>query len=155
FKAYHIYQHFIFVQYLMECYQEISKQIRDIFYSYTDLVEPISLDEAYFDVTENKKQDPSATRIAQKIRKEIFETTGLTASAGISINKFLAKVASDVNKPNGQKTIPPEEATEFLENLEIKEVYGVGKGTLKKMYHLGIFTGADLKRKTKTVLNAH
>lgn len=154
-KAKQLCPHLIFVPGRMERYAEVSKQIREVFYSYTDLVEPLSLDEAYLDVTVNKKQDPSATRVARKIRNEIFETTGLTASAGISINKFLAKVASDINKPNGQKTIPPEEAISFLENLEIKEFYGVGKVTLKKMYDLGIFTGADLKTKSKAYLEDH
>lgn len=154
-KAKQLCPHLIFVPGRMERYAEVSKQIREVFYSYTDLVEPLSLDEAYLDVTENKKQDPSASRVSRKIRDEIFETTGLTASAGISINKFLAKVASDINKPNGQKTIPPEEAISFLEKLEIKEFYGVGKVTLKKMYHFGIFTGADLKSKSKEFLEEH
>ena len=154
-KAKQLCPHLIFVPGRMDRYAEVSKQIRKIFYSYTGLVEPLSLDEAYLDVTVNKKQDPSASRIARKIRKEIFETTGLTASAGISINKFLAKVASDINKPNGQKTIPPEEAITFLESLEIKQFYGVGKVTLKKMYDLGIFTGADLKTKSEAFLEEH
>lgn len=154
-KAKQLCPHLIFVDGRMERYAEVSKQIRKIFYTYTDLVEPLSLDEAYLDVTVNKKEDPSASRIARKIRKEIYETTGLTASAGISTNKFLAKVASDINKPNGQKTIPPEEAISFLEGLEIKQFYGVGKVTLKKMYDLGIFTGADLKIKTEAFLEEH
>lgn len=145
----------IFVPVNMERYVEISKAVRKIFYSYTDLVEPLSLDEAYLDVTNNKKNDPSASRIASKIRAEIFEKLGLTASAGISINKFLAKVASDINKPDGQKTIAPEDALEFLEKLEIKKFYGVGKVTLKKMYNLGIFTGADLKLKSEDFLEKH
>src|SRR5690606_22054176 len=102
----------------------ISKQIREIFHEFTDLVEPLSLDEAYLDVTENKKGNPSATLIAQEIRGKIKEKTGLNASAGISINKFIAKVASDINKPNGQKTVPPEEVLPFLESLEIKKFYG-------------------------------
>lgn len=139
----------------MERYAEISKQIRKIFYTYTDLVEPLSLDEAYLDVTYNKKNDPSATRLAKHIRAEIYDKLGLTASAGISINKFLAKVASDYNKPNGQKTIPPEEALEFLEKLEVKKFYGVGKVTLHKMYQLGIFTGADLKKQSEEFLTEH
>lgn len=142
----------LFVPTRMERYSEISSQIRDIFHNYTDLIEPLSLDEAYLDVTENKINDPSATRIARKIRAEIYDKLGLNASAGISINKFLAKVASDYNKPNGQKTIPPDEVLEFLENLEIKKFYGVGKVTLDKMYNLGIFTGADLKAKSKEFL---
>lgn len=145
----------IFVPVNMERYAELSRQIRQIYYKYTDVVEPLSLDEAYLDVTNNKEKDPSATRLAKKIRAEIFDKTGLTASAGISINKFLAKVASDINKPNGQKTIAPEDALAFLEDLEVKAFYGVGKVTLKKMYHLGIFTGADLKLKSLDFLEKH
>ena len=99
----------IFVKPRFARYKEISKVVHSIFFSYTDLVEALSLDEAYLDVTNNKKGNPSATLIAQDIRKTILEFTGLTASAGISTNKFLAKIASDYNKPNGQKTIPPEE----------------------------------------------
>lgn len=145
----------LFVRPRFERYTEISKQIRKIFYDYTDLVEPLSLDEAYLDVTQNKKGNPSATLIAQEIRKRIFEEVGLTASAGISINKFVAKVASDYNKPNGQKTVNPEEVLSFLENLDIKKFYGVGKVTAEKMYHHGIFTGLDLKAKSFEYLEEH
>src|SRR5690606_30960236 len=112
-----------------------------------DLVEPLSLDEAYLDVTINKKGNPSASLIASEIRQRIFKEIGLTASAGISINKFIAKIASDYNKPNGQKTVNPEEVLSFLEQLEIRKFYGVGKVTADKMYQLGIFTGKDLKAK--------
>ncbi len=145
----------IFVKTRFDRYREISAQIREIFYEYTDLVEPLSLDEAYLDVTENKKGNPSATKIAREIRKKIKEKTGLNASAGISINKFIAKVASDINKPNGQKTIPPEEVISFLEALDIRKFYGVGKVTAEKMYQLGIFTGADLKQKTVEYLTEY
>ncbi len=137
----------IFVKTRFDRYREISTQIREIFYEYTDLVEPLSLDEAYLDVTKNKKGNPSASLIAQEIRARIKEKTGLNASAGISINKFIAKVASDINKPNGQKTVNPEEVDSFLEKLEIRKFYGVGKVTAEKMYQLGIFTGKDLKNK--------
>lgn len=154
-KALELCPHLIFVHSRMERYAEISKQIRKIFYSYTDLVEPLSLDEAYLDVSQNKVNEISATRLAKTIRNEIFEKTGLTASAGISFNKFLAKIASDINKPNGQETIPPEKAMEFLENLEIKKFYGVGKVTKDKMYQLGIFTGIDLKSKSLEFLEEH
>ena len=138
----------IFVRPRFERYSEVSKQIRKIFYEFTDLVEPLSLDEAYLDVTENKKGNPSATLIAKEIRQRIFEEVQLTASAGISINKFIAKVASDYNKPNGQKTVNPEEVLDFLEALDIRKFYGIGKVTAEKMYQLGIFTGKDLKSKS-------
>ncbi len=143
----------IFVKTNFDRYREISDQIRKVFYEFTDLVEPLSLDEAYLDVTENKKGMPSATVIASWIRQRIKETTGLHASAGISINKFIAKVASDINKPNGQKTIPPEEVIVFLEELDIRKFYGIGKKTAEKMYLHGIFTGNDLKAKSKEYLS--
>jgi DNA polymerase-4 len=136
----------IFVKHRFDVYRAVSKQIREIFREYTELVEPLSLDEAYLDVTSNKKQMPSATLIAEEIRQRILETTQLTASAGISFNKFLAKVASDVNKPNGITVIPPEKATTFLEQLPIKKFHGIGKVTAGKMNKLGIHNGADLKR---------
>ena len=145
----------IFVKSNFKRYHEVSNQIRKIFYEFTDKVEPLSLDEAYLDVTENKKGNPSATLIAEEIRKKIKEKTGLNASAGISINKFIAKVASDMNKPNGQKTVAPQEVIQFLEKLEIKKFFGVGKVTAQKMYRLGIFTGKDLKEKTKKYLEQH
>ena len=139
--------HLIFVKTDFERYKEISTKIRQIFYEYTDLVEPLSLDEAYLDVTENKKGNPSASLIAQEIRDRIYSELELRASAGISINKFIAKVASDINKPNGQKTINPEEVLLFLEELSINKFYGVGKVTAAKMNNLGIFNGLDLKNK--------
>jgi DNA polymerase-4 len=145
----------IFVHPRFERYSEISKQIRKIFYEYTDLVEPLSLDEAYLDVTQNKKGNPSATLLAQEIRKRIVETTGLTASAGISVNKFVAKVASDFNKPNGQKTVNPDEVVTFLEGLDIKKFYGIGKVTTERMYQFGIYTGFDLKKQSFTFLEEH
>lgn len=145
----------IFVKPRFERYREISNRIRAIFLDYTDLVEPLSLDEAYLDVTQNKKGLPSATLIAREIRERIKQETGLNASAGISINKFIAKVASDINKPNGQKTINPEEVLEFLEKLQIRKFHGVGKVTAEKMYQLGIFKGADLKQKSKEFLTEH
>ncbi|MGD1948011.1 MAG: DNA polymerase IV [Croceivirga sp.] len=145
----------IFVRPRFERYKEVSQQVRSVFFEYTHLVEPLSLDEAYLDVTENKKGNPSATLIAQEIRQKILEKTGLTASAGISINKFIAKVASDYNKPNGQKTVNPEEVLQFLEDLDIRKFYGVGKVTAEKMYKLGIFTGKDLKQKSEVFLDEH
>lgn len=145
----------IFVKTNFERYREVSNQIRDIFKEYTELVEPLSLDEAYLDVTQNKKGNPSATLIAHEIREKIKEKTGLNASAGISINKFVAKIASDINKPNGQKTVNPEDVLEFLEQLDIKKFYGIGKVTAEKMYLHGIYTGKDLKSKSLEYLEEH
>ncbi|MBF0119322.1 MAG: DNA polymerase IV [Desulfobacterales bacterium] len=139
----------VFLPPRFDVYESVSIQIRDIFYQYTDLVEPLSLDEAYLDVTDQKHY---ATRIAKEIRQNIHKETGLTASAGVSYNKFLAKIASDVNKPNGMRVILPEEADMFIEKLPIGKFYGVGKVTEKRMHDLGIKTGADLKRMDKTRL---
>ncbi len=136
----------IFVKPRFDAYKAVSQEIRNIFYEYTDLVEPLSLDEAYLDVTSNKKQMPSATLIAQEIRKRIKEETQLTASAGISINKFLAKTASDVNKPDGFFLVKPEEAEQFVEKLPIERFFGIGKVTAEKMHKMGINTGLDLKK---------
>jgi DNA polymerase-4 len=138
----------IFVPPRFDRYQEVSQQIRAIFHEYTDEVEPLSLDEAFLDVTENKKGLTSATVIAREIRKRIFDELGLNASAGISINKFTAKIASDVNKPNGQCTVPPNEVPAFLEKLRIDQFFGVGQKTAVKMKRLGVFTGKDLKEKS-------
>lgn len=143
-RAYKLCPDIIFVKPRFERYKEISDQIRDIFHQYTDLVEPLSLDEAFLDVSENFKGIPSATLIAKAIKKEIKEKVGLTASAGISINKFLAKIASDYNKPDGITLIGPEKVHEFLMQLPVKDFFGVGKVTAKKMDDLGIFRGADL-----------
>ncbi len=137
----------IFVKHRFEVYRAVSQQIRDIFFDYTDLVEPLSLDEAYLDITENKKSINSGTIIANEIRQRIFETTHLTASAGVSYCKFLAKIASDINKPNGIKVITPEEAIPFLETLKIEKFHGIGKVTAKRMHKLGIHTGGDLKKR--------
>jgi len=145
----------IFVRPRFDRYKEISQKVQAIFHDYTDLVEPLSLDEAYLDVTQNKKGNPSAGLIAKEIRERIFKEVGLTASAGISVNKFVAKIASDINKPNGQKTVKPDEVLAFLEELPIRKFYGVGKVTTDKMYQLGIFTGLDLKSKELEFLEKH
>lgn len=145
----------IFVRPRFDRYKEISSEIQKIFYEYTDLVEPLSLDEAYLDVTHNKKGNLSATLLAQEIRQRIFDEVGLTASAGISVNKFVAKIASDFNKPNGQKTVRPDEVLSFLEELPIRKFYGVGKVTTEKMYQLGVFTGVELKSKSLEFLEMH
>lgn len=145
----------IFVKPRFDRYQEISKQIRSIFLDYTELVEPLSLDEAFLDVTENIHNHSSASEIAQEIRNRIKEETGLNASAGISINKFTAKIASDINKPNGQKTIRPQEVEKFLERLPINKFFGVGKATTERMHSWGIFNGRQLKQHTQSFLTTN
>lgn len=145
----------IFVKHRFDVYKEVSNQIREIFLEYTDLVEPLSLDEAYLDVTSNKKGMPSATLIAEEIRKRIKESTDLTASAGISINKFLAKTASDINKPDGMTLIKPDDAEKFIEELKIEKFFGIGKVTAKKMNRMGIHKGLDLKTKSLQFLQSN
>lgn len=136
----------VFIKPRFDSYREISQHIREIFFRYTDIVEPLSLDEAYLDVTENHKNIPSATLIAREIKQAIFQETELVASAGVSFNKFLAKIASDLDKPDGLSVIQPDEAEAFIENLPIGKFYGVGKATQRKMESLGIHTGGDLKQ---------
>ncbi|WP_455722272.1 DNA polymerase IV [Xanthobacter autotrophicus] len=138
----------IFVPPRFDVYRAVSAQIRQIFAEHTDLIEPLSLDEAYLDVTENHQNIPVATTIAERIRAEIKAVTGLNASAGISYNKFLAKMASDRNKPNGQFVITPRLGPAFVEALPVKKFHGVGPATAAKMQRLGIETGADLKTKS-------
>lgn len=142
----------IFVRPRFEVYKAVSQQIRTLFYEYTDLVEPLSLDEAYLDVTNNKKGLPSATLIAKEIRQRIWEETKLTASAGISINKFLAKTASDIQKPNGQTLIAPDKALDFIASLPIEKFYGIGKVTAEKMHQLGILNGKELRQRSEAEL---
>ena len=133
-------------------YKLVSNEIREIFYQYTDLVEPLSLDEAFLDVTESKIEKNSATLIAKEIKQKIRDKLDLTASAGVSYNKFLAKIASDINKPDGLFVITPDKALEFIEKLEIRKFFGIGKVTSKKMNDLGIYYGSDLKLVTKSEL---
>jgi DNA polymerase-4 len=135
----------IFVSHRFEVYMAVSRQIMSIFHEFTDLVEPLSLDEAFLDVTENKLNIPSASILAKKIKEQIKTQTGLTASAGVSYCKFLAKIASDYNKPDGFFLIKPNEAESFLENLPIEKFFGIGKVTAEKMHKLGIHRGKDLK----------
>lgn len=142
----------IFVSPRFDVYHEVSKQIREVFYEYTDLVEPLSLDEAFLDVTCNHFNNPSASLIAREIQRKIFQVTGLRASAGVSFNKFLAKIASDYKKPNGFFAILPEEAELFVENLNIERFFGVGKVTAKKMKENHIYTGYDLKQRSEAEL---
>jgi DNA polymerase-4 len=136
----------IFVKHNFARYSEISSEVINIFREYTDLIEPLSLDEAFLDVTDDKQNIGSATLIAKKIRCEIKQKTGLTASAGISVNKFLAKIASEINKPDGLFLIRPEDAEKFIEELAVEKFYGIGKVTAARMHQLGIHTGADLKK---------
>lgn len=144
--------HIIFVPARFDVYRSVSRQIMEIFHEYTDLVEPLSLDEAFLDVTENFMNIPSATQIAKEIKQKIYETTHLTASAGVSFNKFLAKIASDQNKPNGLFVVKPKDAEKFVESLTIEKFFGVGKVTAQQMHQLGIKTGWDLKQKTEQQL---
>jgi DNA polymerase IV len=150
--AYRLCPQGIFVKPRFDAYKKASQEIRVIFHEYTDLVEPLSLDEAYLDVTDNKKKMPLATEIAQQILREIYKRTRLTASAGVSFNKFLAKVASDVNKPNGITVVTPKMAPQFIKNLPVGKFFGVGKVTEKKMFAMGIKTGADLMKFEKDEL---
>lgn len=136
----------IFVPARFDVYKTVSNEIMGIFREYTDMVEPLSLDEAYLDVTVNHKNISSAILIAKQIKQKIKQQTGLTASAGISYNKFLAKVASDYNKPDGLFTILPQEGERFVETLAIEDFFGIGKVTAKQMHSLGIKNGLDLKR---------
>lgn len=145
----------IFVKPRFDVYKQISHQIREIFAEYTPLIEPLSLDEAYLDVTENLRGMKSATRIAEEIRKRIREKTGLTASAGVSYNKFLAKLASDQRKPDGLFVIRPDEGESFVSQLEVKQFHGVGRVTAERMHQLGIRTGADLRLQTEEFLVRH
>ena len=145
-RAYQLCPQAVFVRPRMARYQEVSCQIMAIFRRYTALVEPLSVDEAFLDVTENALHEPSATRLAEIIRAEIRAATGLTASAGVSYNKFLAKIASGHHKPDGLTVIPPEQAQAFIAALPIGKFYGVGRVTEQKMQAQGIRTGAELLR---------
>lgn len=136
----------IFVKHRFDRYHEISSMVFEIFREYTDLVEPLSIDEAFLDVTCDKKNIGSATLIAKSIKNEIREKTGLTASAGISVNKFLAKIASEINKPDGLFVIRPEEAETFIGKLPVEKFHGIGSVTAEKMHRLGIHSGADLRK---------
>jgi len=136
----------IFVRHNFERYNEVSAIVFSIFREFTDLVEPLSIDEAFLDVTDDKQNIGSATEIARRIRCEIKKRTGLTASAGVSVNKFLAKIASDIKKPDGLYLIPPDKAEKFIEALPVEKFFGIGNVTAQKMHKLGIHTGADLKK---------
>jgi DNA polymerase-4 len=145
----------IFVPPRFSIYRAVSEQIRSIFADYTPLVEPLSLDEAYLDVTENLRNIPTASATAKEVRERIFAETALTASAGISYNKFLAKLASDYRKPNGQFVITPEMGPSFIEELPVAKFHGIGPVTADKMKALGIHTGADLRLQSLAFLQRH
>ena len=145
----------IFVKPRFDVYRAVSNQVRDIFAAYTDLVEPLSLDEAYLDVTEDRLGFGSARAIAEDIRRRIRDETGLTASAGVSYCKFIAKLASDHRKPDGLCVIPPERGAEFVSTLPVSRFHGVGPVTARKMERLGILTGADLRAWSLPQLEAH
>ena len=138
--------HLIIVEPHFQRYKEVSAQLHAIFHDYTDLIEPISLDEAFLDVTDNKKGIELGVDIAREIKQRIRETTGLTASAGVSYCKFLAKIASDWHKPDGLTVIHPDKALDFIAQLKVEKIWGVGQKTAEKMHRMGIFTGADLRQ---------
>lgn len=154
-RAFRLCPHAIFLKPRFAAYQQASSLIRQIFYQYTALVEPLSLDEAYLDVSESELCAGSATRIAQKIKQQILLETGLVASAGISYNKFFAKIASDMDKPDGLYLITPQQGLDFVARLPIGKFHGVGKATEQKMHALGIQNGADLKQFSLPVLQQH
>jgi DNA polymerase-4 len=147
--------HALFVRPRFEAYKEVSRKIREIFSRYTDLIEPLSLDEAYLDVTRDKLNVGSAIDIAKAIKQAIKDELQLTASAGVSINKFVAKIASDMNKPDGLTFIGPSSIETFMEKLPVEKFHGVGKVTADKMRRMGLFTGADLKTMAENDLLKH
>lgn len=155
FKAHQLCPQGIFVRPDFEAIREASLLVRDIFYEYTDLVEPVSIDEAYLDVTENNFNEPLATNIAREIKQKILQKTKLTASAGVSYNKFLAKIGSEMNKPDGLTVIPPSKAKIILEKLPIGKFHGIGQASEKKMISLGILNGKDLKQRSLKELTKH
>ncbi len=154
-QAYRLCPDALFVPPRFEVYRAVSRQIRDIFWRYACSVEPLSLDEAYLDVTYTASCNGSATCMAREIRRQIREETGLTASAGVSYNKFLAKIASDMDKPDGLYVITPQDGPAFVESLPVGRFYGVGPATEKKMHRLGIRTGADMKAWSLADLRRH
>ena len=151
-KAYRLCPDAIFVKPRVEVYKEVSQQIHAIFSDFTDIIEPLSLDEAFLDVTGSKNYQGSATLIANEVRRKIKRKTYLTASAGVSYNKFLAKIASDMNKPDGLYLIEPDQAQAFVEQLDVRKFFGVGKVTEAKMHQHNIYTGKDLKARSEAEL---
>ncbi|MFL2099185.1 DNA polymerase IV [Desemzia sp. FAM 24101] len=154
-KAYELCPEGVFIPGNFELYREVSAQVREIFKRYTDLIEPLSLDEAYLDVTKNKIDMKSATIIAKRIQREVWDEVQLTCSAGVSYNKFIAKLASDYQKPSGITVIPPDDALVFLRDLPIEKFYGVGKKTVERMHELEVYTGEDLYQMDQMTLIHH
>lgn len=154
-KAQQLCPHAIFVRPRFAAYKEVSQKIREIFHRYTDLIEPLSLDEAYLDVTNDKQQIGSAIDIAKLIKQAIKDELNLTASAGVSVNKFVAKIASDINKPDGLTFIGPSKIESFMESLPVEKFHGIGRVTADKMKRMNLFTGADLKKLTEDQLVLH
>src|SRR5687767_6476844 len=154
-KAVQLCPHLIFIRPRFDVYKQVSEQIREIFHRYTDLIEPLSLDEAFLDVTQDKQNIGSAIEIAKLIRQSIKDELQLTASAGVSINKFVAKIASDLNKPDGLTFIGPSRIGSFMEKLPVEKFFGVGKVTAEKMKSMGLHTGVDLKKLTEAELTKH
>src|SRR6476646_1136857 len=154
-KALQLCPDIVFVRPRFAIYKKVSEQVREIFHRYTDLIEPLSLDEAYLDVTEDKQNIGSAIEIAKQIKQAVKNELKLTASAGISINKFVAKIASNMNKPDGLTFIGPSSIESFIEHLAVEKFYGVGKVTAEKMKKMNLHTGADLKKLSEHELIQH
>ncbi len=154
-RAVQLCKHAIFVRPRFDAYKEASRKIRAIFHRYTDIIEPLSLDEAYLDVTDDKQQIGSAIEIAKLIKQTIKDELNLTASAGVSVNKFVAKIASDLNKPDGLTFIGPSKIERFVEKLPVAKFHGIGKVTAEKMKKMGINTGADLKKLSEHEMVRH
>ncbi|MBC8034195.1 MAG: DNA polymerase IV [Chitinophagaceae bacterium] len=154
-KALQLCPHVLFIRPRFDAYKEASQKIRAIFHRYTDLIEPLSLDEAFLDVTEDKLQIGSAIDIARQIKQAIKDELNLTASAGISVNKFVAKIASDIDKPDGLTFIGPSRIEQFMQELPVEKFFGVGRVTADKMRKMGLHTGADLKKLSQDELTRH
>ncbi len=151
-QAYRLCPETVFIPCNFKRYQEVSDQIHSIFKKITTLVEPLSLDEAYLDVTQNHMSEPFAQKIALTLKEEIFKVTGLTASAGVGPNKFIAKIASDLKKPNGWVVIPPHQVERFLQTLPIEKLWGVGTATAQRFHRLGLYTAGDIKKISPQIL---
>ncbi len=154
-RAYRLCPQAVFIPPQFTKYREVSRELHDVFHEYTDLVEALALDEAWLDVTENKMEEPSATRVAEQIKSQIYETVRLTCSAGVSYNKFLAKIATEENKPNGLFVIPPNHAHDYLMRMSVRKIPSVGKVTSQKLEGLGIRWGQELYDQSEGFLVDH